>query len=114
MAKERAAQKYITRQFKRAPWYPKLKPFSRTFCYKEATFKRNYPAWSTSNARNYTLVNEIWTLDPTVPPSQDMPAENLLNQSRDKKMTTSSSVHGSQNGNIADLLCTRVREQASP
>ena len=43
-----------------------------------------------------------------------MPAENLLNQSRDKKMTTSSSVHGSQNGNIADLLCTRVREQASP
>ena len=43
-----------------------------------------------------------------------MPAENLLNQSRDKKMTTSSSVHGSKNGNIADLLCTLVREQASP
>ena len=43
-----------------------------------------------------------------------MSAENLLHQSRDKKMTTSSSVHGSQNGNIADLLCTLVREQAAP
>ena len=29
-------------------------------------------------------------------------------------MTTSSSVHGSENGNIADLLCTLVREQAAP
>ena len=29
-------------------------------------------------------------------------------------MTTSSSVHGSQNGNIADLLCTLVREQPAP
>ena len=49
-------------------------------------------------------------MDPTVPQSQDIPAENLLHQSRDKKMATSSSVHGSENGNIADLLCTLVRE----
>ena len=45
--------------------------FQELFHCKEATFKRNYPAWSTSNARNYTLVTEIWTSDPTVPPSSD-------------------------------------------
>ena len=87
--------------------------FQEPFHYKEATFKRNYPAWSTSNARNYTLVNEIRTPDPTVPPSQDISAENLLPQSRDKKMTTSSSVDGSENGNIANLFCALVREQAA-
>ena len=31
-----------------------------------------------------------------------------------RKFTTSSSVHGSENGNIANLLCTLVREQAAP
>ena len=87
--------------------------FQESFHYKEATFKRNYPAWSTSNARNYTLVNEIWTPDPTIPLSQDIPAKNLLHQSRDKKITTSSSAYGSENGNIADLLCIRVREQTA-
>ena len=87
--------------------------FPEPFHYKEATFKRNYPAWSTSNARNYTIVNKIRTPDPTVPPSQDISAENLLPQSRDKKMATSPSVHDSENGNIADLLCTLVREQAT-
>ena len=45
--------------------------FQESFHYKEATFKRNYPAWSTSDARNYTLVTEIWPPDPTVPPSSD-------------------------------------------
>ena len=39
-------------------------------------------------------------------------AENLLHQSRDKKITTSSSAYGSKNRNIADLLCTLVRKQA--
>ena len=39
---------------------------------------------------------------------------NLLHQSRDKKTTTSSSAHGSENGNFADLLCTLAREQAAP
>ena len=33
--------------------------FQKPFRYKEATFNRNYSAWSTSDARNYTLVNEI-------------------------------------------------------
>ena len=28
--------------------------FQKPFHYNEATFKRNYPAWSTSDARNYT------------------------------------------------------------
>ena len=46
--------------------------FQEPFHYKEATFKRNYPAWITRNARNYTLINEIWTPDPTIPPSQDI------------------------------------------
>ena len=63
--------------------------FQEPFHYKEVAFKRNYPARSTSDARNYTLVNEIWLPDPTVLPSQDIPAENLLYQSRDKKVTTS-------------------------
>ena len=45
--------------------------------------------------------------------SDTPPAENLLHQSRDKK-TTSSSAHGSENGNFADLLCTLAREQAAP
>ena len=62
--------------------------FQEPFHYKEATFKRNYPVWSSSDARNYILVNEIWTQDPTIPPSQDTSAENLLHQSRDKKITT--------------------------
>ena len=88
--------------------------FQEPFHNKEATFIKNYPTWSTSDARNYTLVNEIWTPDPTISPSQDIPAENLLHQSRDKKITTSSSVYGSENGNIADLLCTIAREQAAP
>ena len=52
--------------------------FQEPFHYKEVAFKRNCPAWSTSDARNYALVNEIWTPDATVPPSQDIPAENLL------------------------------------
>ena len=55
-----------------------------------------------------------WTLDPTVPPSQNIPAENILDQSRDKKMTSWSSTHDSENGNMADLLCTLVREQTAP
>ena len=84
------------------------------FHYEEATFRKNYPAWNTSDARNYTLVNEIWTPDPTVPPSQAFAAENLFHQRRDKKITTLSSAHGSKNGNIADFLCTLVREQAAP
>ena len=42
-----------------------------------------------------------------------IPVENLLHQSRDKKIT-SSSAYVSENGNIADLLCTLVREQAAP
>ena len=54
------------------------------------------------------------TPDPTIPPSQDIPAENLLHQSRDKKIKTSSSSYSSKNANIADLLCTRVREQPAP
>ena len=62
--------------------------FQEPFHYQEATFKRNYPAWSSSDARNYTLVNEIWIQDRTIPPSQDNSAENLLHQSRDKKITT--------------------------
>ena len=49
-----------------------------------------------------------------LPPSQDVPAETLLHQSRDKKMTTSSSACGSENGNIVDLLFTLVIEQAAP
>ena len=49
-----------------------------------------------------------------LPPSQDVPAETLLHQSRDKKMTTSSSAYGSENGNIVDLLFTLVIEQAAP
>ena len=52
--------------------------FQEAFHYKEVAFKRNCPAWSTSDTRNYALVNEIWTPDATVPPSQDIPAENLL------------------------------------
>ena len=88
--------------------------FQEPFHYKEVAFKRNYPARSTSDARNYILVNEIWLPDPTVLPSQDIPAENLLYQSRNKKVTTSSSLHGSENGYTADLLCTLVREQAAP
>ena len=87
--------------------------FQEPFCYREATFKRNYPPWSTSNARNCSLVNEIWTPDHTIPPSQEIPAENLLHQSRDKKIPTSSSAYGSETGNIADLLCTLVREQVT-
>ena len=87
--------------------------FQELFRYKEATLKRNYPAWSTSDARNYTHVNEMWSPDPTVPTSQNIPAENLLHQSRDKKMTTSSPVHGSENENIADLLCALVRTSSS-
>ena len=87
--------------------------FQEPFHYKEATFKRNYPAWSTSDARNYTLVNEIWTLNTNIPPSQNIIAENLLHQSRDKKITTSSSAYDSENGNVGDLLCTLVREQAA-
>ena len=62
----------------------------------------------------YTLVNEIWTPDPTTPPSQDIPAEDLLHQSGNKKITILSSVYGSGNGNIADLLCTLVTEQVAP
>ena len=43
------------------------------------TFKRNYPSWSTSDARNCSLVNEIWTPDPALLPSQDTsPTENLI------------------------------------
>ena len=84
------------------------------FHYEQATFRKHYPAWNTSDARNYTLVNEIWTPDPTVPPSQAFAAENLFHQSRDKKITTLSSAHCSKNGNIADFLCTLVREQAAP
>ena len=84
------------------------------FSFQRSHFKGNYPAWSTSDARNHTLVNEIWTPDLTIPPSQDIPAENLLHQSRDRKMATSSSVYGSENGNIADLLCRLVTEQAAP
>ena len=61
----------------------------------------------------YTLVNEICTPDPTTPPSQDIPAEDLLHQSRNKKITILSSVYGSGNGNIADLLCTLVTEQVA-
>ena len=53
--------------------------FQEPFHYKEATFKRNYPVWSSSNARNYTLVNEIWTQDPTIPPSQDTSPGNPSN-----------------------------------
>ena len=33
--------------------------FQEPFHYNKATLKRNYPAWSTNDARNYTLVNEI-------------------------------------------------------
>ena len=88
--------------------------FQEPFHYKEVAFKRNYPAWSTSDARDFTLVNEIWTPGSTIPQSQDIPTENLLHQSRDKKKTTSSSAYGSENGNIADWLCTLVREQAAP
>ena len=88
--------------------------FQEHFHYKEVTFKRIYPARSISDARNYTLINEIWIPDPTVISSQDIPAQNLLHQSRYKKMTTSSSAHGSENGYIADLFCTLVREQAAP
>ena len=88
--------------------------FQEPFHYKEATFKRNYSSWSTNHARNHRLVNEIWTPDPTIPPSQDIPAENLLHQGRDKKIKTSSSAYDSENGNIADLLCTLVREQVAP
>ena len=65
----------------------------------------------TSDARIYTLVNELWNPDPTVPPSQDI--ANLLHQSRDKKMATSSPAHGSENEDIADFFCTLVREQAA-
>ena len=54
------------------------------------------------------------TPDPTVPLSQDITAKYLLHQSGVKKMITSSSVHGSKNGNIADLLWTLVREQVAP
>ena len=36
-----------------------LNIFQEPFHYKEATFKSNYLAWGTSDARNYTLVNEI-------------------------------------------------------
>ena len=87
--------------------------FQEPFDYKEATFKGTYLAWSTSDARNYTLVNEIWTPDPNIPSSQDILADNLLYQSRDKKITASSSAYGFENGNIADFLCILVREQAS-
>ena len=34
----------------------------------------------------------------------------LLHKIRDKKLTTSSLVHGPEKGNIADLRCTLVRE----
>ena len=74
--------------------------FQEPFHYKEATFRRNYRAWSTSDARNDTLVNEIWTPDPTTPPSQDIPAENLFHQSRDEKITISSLAYSSEDGNI--------------
>ena len=40
--------------------------FQEIFHCKKATFKRNYLAWSTSDARNFSLVNETWSLDPTV------------------------------------------------
>ena len=33
--------------------------FQEPFHYKEVTFKSNYLAWGNSDARNYTLVNEI-------------------------------------------------------
>ena len=53
--------------------------FQEPFHYKEATSKRNYPSWSTSDARNCSLVNEIWTPDPALLPSQDTsPTENLI------------------------------------
>ena len=71
--------------------------FKEPFYHKEATFKRNYLTWSTSNTRNYTLVNEIWTPDSTIPPSQDIPVENLLHQSRDNQIKTSLRVYGSEN-----------------
>ena len=115
MAKERAAKKNISQyNSKEHHGIQNCHTFQEPFHYKEATFRRNYPVWSTSDARNYTLGNEIWTPDPSVPPSHDIiAAENLLHQSRDKK-TTSSSAHGSENGNFADLLCTLAREQAAP
>ena len=50
----------------------------------------------------------------TISPLHDIPAENLLYQSRYEKITTSSSVHDSENGNIANLLCLLAREQAAP
>ena len=53
-------------------------------------------------------------MEPRSPPSQDIPAENLLHESRDKKITTSSSAYCSEIGNFADLLRTLVREQAAP
>ena len=67
--------------------------FKNLFMTKKPLSRENYPAWSTSDARNYTFVNEIWTSDPAVPPSQDIPAEND---------NITSSVHGSENGNIAE------------
>ena len=71
--------------------------------YKEDTLKRNYPAWSTSDARDYTLVDEIWTPDLTTREGQDIPAEKLRHQSWNKKIITPSPAYGSEDGNIADL-----------
>ena len=45
---------------------------------------------------------------------QEISAENLLHQRRDKKIPTSSSSYGSENRNIADFPFTLVREQAAP
>ena len=45
-------------------------------------------------------------------PSQDIPAENLPHQNRDKKIT-SSLADSCENGNTGDLLCALVREQAA-
>ena len=113
MAEGRAAQKYLPDNSKEPHGIQIWNAFQEHYHYKEATFKKNCLAWSTSNARNFTFVNEIWIPGPTVPPLQGNPAEYLLHQSRDKKITTSSSSYGSENVNIADFFCTFVREQAA-